>query len=161
MQQKRRPLRGVVNPEAVVENLVRLPVDFRQIGTLSPVALIERSGYLETPEAVTRERVLALLQKSPELVDEWRIWSMDKRCDGWGFREENGLYVVAHFSIEGAVPVPGATFTLEDGRTIQHTWKGGQLRIVDRLTFRDRFEACAEFVLREVASIAQGAKRPN
>jgi hypothetical protein len=106
-----------------------LPVDFRTIRTLSAIALVQRSGYLENPAEFTRESVLGVLRANPSLIEDWMIWSQDQRTSpAWAFdTHEDGYRVVL---------APGGK----------------------KMIFADKFEACAEFVIRQIRSIARFAR---
>jgi hypothetical protein len=65
-----------------------------------------------------------VLRRHPKLVDEWQLWSEDKRVpSGWVFSrgEESEVFF----------------------------FPGGE-----RLRFRDQVEACAEFIVREIGSLS-------
>ena len=138
--------------DEVVENLIRLPSDFERLGTESAVSLVEKSGFLELPEALVSERLITLLRENPSVVETWLIWSENKRTDeGWVLRENEELFEVFHFSAIGASPVPG----------VPCGWRGGTYVVSEKQVFNDRFEACAEYIKREIRSIALHVKKPN
>ncbi|MBV8979223.1 MAG: hypothetical protein JO261_07110 [Alphaproteobacteria bacterium] len=115
--------------DAVVARLCNLPVDFKRM-KLSSVSLVERSGYLEFPKALSPNRVELYLRDNPALVDAWQIWSEDQRTSpAWAFEHKGAEYCV-------------------------HLAPGGE-----RLSFTDRYKACAEFVVRQILSIARHAKK--
>jgi len=119
-----------VDADSIVEKVLRIPNDFHRVSTVSPVVLLKVSGYFESPQVVNRDRVLAYLKRNPALADEWQIWANEQRAQsGWAFWAKDGNYEVFHLS--GAVN--------------------------ESLTFHDRLEACAEFVLREIRAIAAAA----
>ena len=92
-------------------------------------ALVGESGYVEAPEILTVVRVAEFLTQNAELVDAWLSWSEDKRVSsGWYFTETPEGYVV------GCYP---------DG---------------PRPLFSGKTQACAEFVVREVAAIHENAR---
>jgi hypothetical protein len=98
---------------------------------------------------LTRKAIEGELRANPMLVDEWEVYSDNQRCDGWVFRAEDGQYAVFRASTEGAIEVD------------TNTWRGGRYMVHERLTFNDRTEACAEYVVREVQSLAKFAKKSD
>ena len=63
---------------SVPSDVANIPVDYERLN-LSPRALIERSGYLQSPEFLTRERVTEVLRANPDLIEAWLTWSANKR----------------------------------------------------------------------------------
>ena len=102
---------------------------------------------MEKPKALTRNAILDVLRNDPSLVEDWELWSENKRCDGWSFRFESDQYEVYYHRIIGAEPVA------------PYTVKGGHYVVDERLYFSDRFEACAKYVLREIPSLLRAGKK--
>ncbi len=95
-------------------------------GDVSAVQLVRDSGLVENPGSLSRDCVLSFLKGRPELVECWLQWSQDKRVSsGWYFSRHEEGFIVGYHP-EGA-----------------------------RTKFENMIDACAEFVLREVESIAQ------
>jgi hypothetical protein len=118
--------------DTVAERVCRLPVDFRTIRTVSSIALVQNSGYLERPTDLTRKSVLGVLRKSPSLIDEWLLWSENQRTTpAWAFYEVANGYRV-------------------------HLVGGDE-----EMVFTDKFEACAEFVMRQIQSIARFTEKTS
>lgn len=125
----------VLMPDAarIIEAMARLPVVFHE-GELSPQTIVREGGLAEGGSAVTVAAMREYLAAHPELLNEWRRWSMDKRTgQGWTFFENlprwpwQKRWGVAHFSRPG---------------------KRDHAAYSD-----DPYEACAIFVLREVESL--------
>ena len=54
----------------------------------SPREIYERTGYARYYASITQERVIDLLRTKPRLVDEWLMFSEDKRCTpAWFFEK--------------------------------------------------------------------------
>src|SRR5690348_11154500 len=90
--------------DTIVERLCRLPSDEYRIRTPATVvldsmaALIQRSGYCETPEALTRERVAEVLRRNPQLIRDWLLWSGDQRWpEGWCFDRKSDHHFTVYF----------------------------------------------------------------
>jgi hypothetical protein len=115
------------NANSIVERLCFLPIECER-GNVSPIALVEESGYLTTPEVLTRERILDILRFRPHLLDVWEGWFDDQRS------------------------TPALIFrTTKQGYSVTCYPEG------EGMIFSDRFEACAEFILRQIHRTAEFA----
>ena len=110
----------------LIAKLCALPVHFKSRRDVSVDQLVGESGYHVDPEALSVEAVSAHLREHPELVEVWLAYSEDKRTS-------SGWYIV---------PGPGDTFEVA-------FYPEGE-----RLSMKGRVHACAEFIVREVRSIA-------
>lgn len=114
---------------ALLEQICDMPVAFK-LGSKSAIQLLEESGYFEMPNELTIEALVAFIGSHPNVILAWLKWSEDKRVSsGWYFVWKAGGYIVGHFP------------------------NGPQL------PFSDGVQACAEFVVREVATIASHRAR--
>ena len=87
---------------------------------------------MQHPEMVTLDALEVVLRVSPELVQDWLIYSSDKRSDsGWYFQEVK--LTDHHKYIVGNIP---------DGET---------------LIFFDPIKACCHFIVEEIAHISRNA----
>lgn len=108
----------------IVAAICTVPRDVRA-GAGSPVHLVHRSGYRAVRDTITAAEIRQQLSNDPSLIDEWENWSLDKRTsEGW--------YLLL-YGAGGRVGYLG--------------------RIDPEVFFPSRSEACAEFILREIASI--------
>jgi hypothetical protein len=110
----------------VVAKVCDLPVQFRARGNVSVVQLLEESGYRAAPETLSVAAVSAHLHKHPDLIEAWFMYSEDKRTSsGWYISQRsNGVFEIGQYP-EG-----------------------------ERISASGRVPACAEFIVREVRSIA-------
>ena len=122
-----------VTPDAIVERLCRLPSDERRIRTPSTVVmasmykLLECSGYLEAPETLTRENIMNVLQRNPQLVHDWWLWSGDQRPpEGWCFDEST-----------------------------DHSYRVYCYPQGESIVLSDRIGACAQYILHVIPWIAE------
>jgi len=125
-RQTGRTLARQAEPMDVVAKICDLPVQFKVRGNVSVVDLVAASGYPAAPEALTVTAVSAYLREHPDLIEAWLTYSEDKRTS-------SGWYVSQRSS-----------GTFEIGYHPQG----------ERISVSDRATACAEFIVREVRSIA-------
>lgn len=110
-------------PDAVVERISSLPVDFYG-GSKSMVQLISESEVARFPSALSVQPICTYIAANPQLVDHWLRWSENRRVSaGWYFIRRAGGFAVG-FHPDGEV-----------------------------LNISDRYLACAEFIVREVGSV--------
>jgi hypothetical protein len=126
----------VPNAENVVLAICRLPVDSRLIMSVSAVDLVRRSGYMAVRSEITVERLATCLRAHPDWVDGWFGWSEDSRAfpDWYAKESEPGRYQVGYIDRPPRQPP---------------------------MTFTDRVQACAEYVYREIESMADLIDRPS
>lgn len=117
--------------EAAATTICSLVAFFRS-GDSSLSRLLRRAGVVDEADLPSRAAVESVLIAHPDLVDVWLRWSQDKRVSsGWYFSQTTGGFVVGYYP---------------DG---------------PELSFQDRVVACAEFVLRETASVAREMRANN
>ncbi len=104
----------------------------RPRGTINE--LFEATGYAGAPARVGLEAFRQALLKEPDCVEGWLLYSSDKRSiDAWYFMEtEDGQFEVGFC---------------------------GEQETRDRKTYRDRIEACAQFLVVEFAHWASRHSR--
>lgn len=112
-----------------IVKLIHLAYDFRKRGNISPINLLKKSGYLEFSDQINEEEIGEILKSYPHLVDEWLLWSENKRSNPtWHFDKfEDGTYAVA-YSTEG---------------------------IEAEINKKDEFKACAAFIKREAEDLRE------
>jgi hypothetical protein len=115
----------------MVARICEIPVQFKargtvSRGTVSVTQLVDESGYRAAPASLTVDVVSMYLREHPDLIEAWLAYSEDKRAS-------SGWFVTQR---------PGDTFE------IGYHPKG------ERITVPGRAPACAEFIVREVRSIA-------
>jgi hypothetical protein len=124
------------DPDRTIEALCRLPVDFHALGNVSPVDLVVRSGYPAVASQVTADRARRCLAAHPDWVDSWFVWSDDQRSSpAWWLAEKSATTYEVGYSdpkLERQEPP---------------------------LVFDDRVRACAEFMVRAIASIEASRRR--
>jgi hypothetical protein len=94
--------------------------------------LLRHTGYFEAYDQVCEAALCDTLARYPECVDEWILYSEDKRTtSGWYIKqEEDARYKVGYFSGKDG----------EDSET----------------TYFDKIAACAAFIKHEVEEIRHG-----
>lgn len=117
-----------MDPAAVVERVVTLPVLLASSPHKSPLMLIAESGLADAPSALTHAVVREFLEPRPALVAQWQRWSENKRTsEGW-------YLLSGHPSVVGYYP---------NG---------------ERFEFDALLDACTEFVMREAFHLLQHAR---
>jgi hypothetical protein len=108
----------------LAQNIGHLPEKYDRENK-STAALLKEAGFLEPRAEVSVAEIEQLLRDEPDLVRLWLGRGGDQRfAGGWGIEHIGREYRVLNFG---------------DGRSI---------------TFRDRMQACAEFVVRYVGFIS-------
>ena len=88
-------------------------------GGISFAQLLRDSGGSKS--SLSKQAIVQILEVEPSLIDDWLLWSMNKRVSsGWYFTKEDNDYLVGFYPVG------------------------------ERFTFQDAAVACAEFILREV-----------
>jgi hypothetical protein len=117
----------------VVSKIYSMPRDFHLLGNKSMIQLLIESGYLNEIQLVTKETISTYLAENPDLIIDWENYSSDKRVSkGWYFLKRGSDWIVGY---------------------------SGSPSQEQKLLFSSEFEAYAEFILREVAEIAEYTKR--
>ena len=122
----------VTELDLVVSAVCSLAEDYRTFGNRTAVELVRRSGYLARRSDVTVDRLAACLATNPAFVRAWFAWSDDTRAN-------------AHWYIRECGPASFEVGFL-DGAGIHSV-----------VAFDDEVRACAEFVHRVVADLANMA----
>jgi hypothetical protein len=122
----------VTELDLVVEAVCSLAEDYRTFGNRTAVELVRRSGYLAHRSDVSVDRLAECLATNPSFVRAWFAWSDDTRANGhWYLRECGpGSFEVGFLDSAGITSV---------------------------VAFDDAVRACAEYVQRVVAVIADRA----
>lgn len=93
------------NTNEIAEKIVAMPILFESTQK-SPLALLVESGYFEIPNAVSIEILASVLERLPDSVESWLLWSENKRSNsGWYFqRTALGEYIVGHYPFTERLP---------------------------------------------------------
>lgn len=109
-----------------LEKICNLPLDFKVAGK-SFYTLLQESKFADFQNDITQQDIFNHLCRNKNLIDEWKIWSEDKRT--WGY----------YLSI------------IHDNYSVGSLDKDGKQNFSK--SFASAEEACAEFILREVTTI--------
>jgi hypothetical protein len=113
----------------LAERISEVPELYEE-GNESTARLLSKSGYLDSPQALTVEDVERALSHRPELADRWLERGSDQRLvGGWGIECDQGQYRVQSYA-------------------------GGR-----HLLERKKLHAVAEFIVRYVAFIGDVLSR--
>jgi hypothetical protein len=119
----------VTELDLVVSAVCSLAEDYRTFGDRTTVELVRRSGYLAHRSDVTVDRLADCLSANPMFVRAWFGWSDDTRANAHWYLRKCG---------------PGAfEVGFLDGAGIHSV-----------LAFDDEVRACAEYVNRAIADLA-------
>lgn len=114
----------------LIERVCLIPSTLRESGNRSVTDLVRDAGAAEQAETLTADRLERFLLDNRPVIEDWLSYSENKRTSsGWYFREVEGGYLVGRYP--------------ED----------------EVIRFSDPVAACAAFILREIASIRDHAKR--
>jgi hypothetical protein len=109
----------------LAERVSKVPQLF-ECGDKSTAILLRDAGYFDEPEALSVDEIEVALRREPKLTDLWLKRATDQRiAGGWGIDREDGAYRVQNYA-------------------------NGNCLLV-----RDRWRACAEFVVRYVAFVGE------
>ncbi len=115
-----------VTKDICIEKICNLPLDFK-VADKSAYALLQESKYEVFYNDITKQEIKEYLSRHKSLIDNWKIWSEDKRA--WGYYLSIG---------------PDHHFV-------------GSLDKDGKENFSKSFEvaedACVEFILREISAI--------
>lgn len=118
-----------MNLHKVIIEITHVPRNLHRLNSVSIYTLLKESGYFETHSLVSIGDIRAALELEPRCVEEWLVYSEDKRCDsGWYFMQtEKNKYVVDYYP-------PGDKAYI---------------------TYDDPLDACAAFIMKEIEDIKQ------
>lgn len=112
-----------------IEKIMHLSYDYRTRRNVSPLTLLKESGYVELHRQINEEEIAAMLNLHPHLVNEWLVWSENKRTGErvWTFSKfEDGGYLVGYST---------------------------QSKESEEINTTDEFKACAAFIKREAEAL--------
>jgi len=111
--------------ECVIEKIIQIAHLYNKKGNVTINALIKESGYPSMSDQITETEIEAFLRRSPNLINEWLIWSEFKPAyPTWRFwKEDDGNYFVEY-------PTTG--------------------KELGNIVTTDKFKACAAFIKREL-----------
>jgi hypothetical protein len=109
-----------------IEKICNIPLDSKN-GDKSAFILAKESGFEREFNEIEIEDLKDYLKQHKTLIDNWGLWSMDKRT-------KSGLYL-----------------KLDKISTIGELNENGQL--IFNKDFESEVDACAEYIYREVSSI--------
>ena len=112
-----------------IRALCELPRNYRSTG-LSLVETVKASGYFGEPTPPSQLEYETYIRNHPDLVADWVEYSGDQRC------------------------VPG--WELSPPGEARKVWEVGRYPDIPPVTYPDGVRACAAFVARVVAQIAEG-----
>lgn len=109
-----------------IEKICNLPLDFK-IAYKSSFLLLQESKFADFHNDITKKDIVDYLSRNKNLIDNWKIWSEDKRTCSYYLSLNPNNHSVGSLGKDGKINFSKSFTTVE--------------------------EACAEFILREVNGI--------
>lgn len=120
-----------MHDEDVADRLLRIPTDSHKPDGVSVWQLVQDTGYFEAYDRVSVAVIRGALDRYPEKVGDWLLYSEDKRCS-------SGWYIRKHYGEEFDVGF------YPDSSGIEPEY------------YSNRLDACAAFIKHEVEEIRHG-----
>lgn len=99
-----------------------MPRNFSKRGNISVISLLKEIGFFDQYSCLREEDIFYSLIQNPECVSDWIQWSDDQRSDQrWYFLEKESQYHVGFWS---------------------------EKETIDPISFNDKNQACAFFIMR-------------
>jgi hypothetical protein len=85
--------------DLMINEIISFPGEFHRLGNISINSFLKDIGYFKNHNQVQEENLTNALIDNPKYIDQWLVWSEDKRVSsGWYFKQrENGVYVVGYY----------------------------------------------------------------
>ena len=113
--------------DLIIRNICELPVNF-SVNNKSPLQLAMESGFLNYNKEIKPVLIKKYLENHPHLIEEWIIWSENKRTDKGYFLQLGDKFIVGY---------------------IDSTKKG----LMKTIEYKTALDACSDFILLEICSI--------
>ncbi len=82
----------------IIDRVINLPIDFLNSVNVSAYDLLEATGYFANHMQINKDDIKTELYKHPHAVNNWLLWSNNKRVDsGWYLDNKDSLYVVGYY----------------------------------------------------------------
>jgi hypothetical protein len=117
-----------ISKENCLEKICNLPIDF-QISNKSSVILLQESNFIKYSNIISKQDIMDYLLLHKNLIDNWKIWSENKRSMGYYLLINSEKYFIGSLDKNGNENFSKSFTTAED--------------------------ACTEFILREVSAILE------
>ena len=115
-----------ISKDNCIERICNLPLDFK-VADKSSFTLLQESKFADFHSDITKPDIKDYLSRHKNLIDNWDIWSEDKRTWGYYLSISPDKYFVGSLDKDGKENFSKSFATAED--------------------------ACAEFILKEVSEI--------
>ncbi len=113
--------------EIVIKGVIAIPKIFYFEKTDSFLTLLVQTGYFQISNSISEKDIFNTLSLFPEYIDDWVLWSENKRVDeGWCFVKKGNEYNVC--------------YAKDDIK-------------IENLIFQNKIEACANFIKKEIDSM--------
>jgi hypothetical protein len=117
---------NMTTKEDCIEKICNLPLNFK-VADKSSLTLLQESKFADFYNDIAKQDIKEYLSRHKTLIDNWEIWSEDKRTWGYYLSISPDKYFVGSLDKDGKENFSKSFATAQD--------------------------ACAEFILREVSAI--------
>ncbi len=117
---------NMITKDDCIEKICNLPLDFKAAAK-SSWTLLHESKFADFHIDITKQDIKDYLSRHKRLIDNWEVWSEDKRTWGYFLSISSDKYFVGSLDKDGKENFSKSFTTAED--------------------------ACAEFILKEVSAI--------
>ncbi len=123
-----------ITKDNCIEKICNLPL-YLKVADKSSLTLLQESKFSNFYNNITKQDIKSYLSRHKNLIDNWKIWSEDKRTLGYYLSITPDKYFVGSLDKEGKENFSKSFETAED--------------------------ACAEFIFREVSAILTIKNNPD
>ena len=117
-----------ITKDICLEKICNLPTDF-EISNKSSITLLIESNFVEFSNSISKQDIKDYLLIHKNLIDNWKIWSENKRTLGYYLLINSDKNLIESLDIDGNKYFSKSFITAVD--------------------------ACTEFILREISEILQ------
>lgn len=111
----------------IINKIILIPHKFNELKNISFYELLKETGYFQVYDKILEKMILKKLSLFPKYIEEWIIYSEDKRTNsGYYIKQEGNNYIVGYLN--------------NKGKSMQKKYS-------------DKIEACASFIKYEIEEI--------
>lgn len=112
----------------IIDKIIMIPNDFYKLKNISICYLLKETGYFDVYNKITTEMIEKRLVNYQESIEEWLLYSENKRSSsGYYLTQEDSYYVVGYIDIK--------------------------IKKNDKKKYKNKIEACSVFIKNEIEGI--------